>query len=109
MRALSAPLEKLKLLLAARADINAQDHEGHTALMFAMYGLLTSEDGDRQFREKVELISAMRQAGARTDVHDAAGLTVFDYLDEEGRRYADKKNQVDKFRQILQNPNPVSQ
>jgi hypothetical protein len=99
-------LEKLRLLIAARADTNAQDNDGHTGLMFAMYGSLGYEDTDRGFLERVELVSLLREAGARTDLRDAAGLTVFDYLDEEAKRYRYNRSQPEKLRQILQNPTP---
>ena len=45
----SSPLEKLRLLIAARADVNAQDNDGHTALMFAMYGSLIYNDTTADF------------------------------------------------------------
>ena len=99
----SAP-EKFRLLAAARADVNAQDTDGHTALMFAMYGSLGSSD--RGFLERAELVSLLREAGARTDLVDGAGLTVFDYLDEEAAGYPYGKSESDKLRQILQNPTP---
>jgi len=101
--AYSAPLEKLRLLLEARADVNVQDSDGHTPLMFAMYGSLIWNGQDRQFLERVDSISLMRKEGARTDLQDSSGLSVFDYLDEEARRYAVKGDQAAKLRQILQN------
>jgi len=104
--AYSSPLEKLRLLIAARADVNAQDNDGHTALMFAMYGSLIYNDTDRGFLERAELVSLLREAGARTDLRDTSGLTVFDYLDIESRLSPYKKSQAEKLRQILQNPTP---
>ena len=81
------------MLLTAGADVNMQDLEGHSALMFAMYAAL--------FLQRSELISVMRAAGARTDLRDAKGLTVFDYLDEEARIYPQRKVDSDKLRTIL--------
>jgi hypothetical protein len=104
--AYSAPLDKLRLLLAARADTNAQDNDGHTTLMFAMYGSLGYNDTDRGFLERAELVSLLREAGTRTDLRDASGLTVFDYLGEEARLLPQHRSQSEKLRQILQNPTP---
>src|SRR5207249_4225419 len=64
----SAP-EKFRLLSPVGADVNAQDLDGHTALMFAMYGALAfNEPG---FLQRMELISLMRAAGAGADFRDA--------------------------------------
>lgn len=101
--AYSSSPEKFRLLVSGGADTNAQDNDGHTLLMFAMYGSLIHNDTDRGFAERTELVSLMRVAGARTDVRDATGLTVFDYLDEETKRLPEKQSQADKYRGILQN------
>jgi hypothetical protein len=74
--------------------------------MFAMYGSLIFNDTDRGFLERAELVSLLREAGARTDLRDASGLTVFDYLDEEARLLPQHRSQSEKLRQILQNPTP---
>ncbi len=95
-----------RVLIAARTDTNAQDNDGHTTLMFAMYGSLIYNDTDRGFLERAELVSLLREAGARTDLRDAAGLSVFDYLDEEAKRYPYNRSQPEKLRQILQDPTP---
>src|SRR6266700_2451267 len=95
--AYSSPLEKLRLLIAARTDTNAQDNDGHTTLMFAMYGSLIYNDTDRGFLERAELVSLLREAGARTDLRDASGLTVFDYLDTEARAYPYQKSPAEKL------------
>ena len=96
--AYSSPLEKLRLLIAARADVNAQDNDGHTTLMFAMYGSLSSNDTDRAFLQRADLVSLLREAGARTDLRDTSGLTVFDYLDIEARLYPYQKSAAEKLR-----------
>jgi len=102
----SSPLERLRLLLAARVDVNAQDNDGHTTLMFAMYGALSDEDTSRIFLERAEFVTLLRDAGARTDLRDASGRTVFDYLDIEAGPYPYRKSQGEKLRQILQSPTP---
>src|SRR5437899_1563907 len=77
----SSPLESLRLLIGARADVNAQDSDGHTTLMFATYGALSDEDTSRMFLERADLMNLLREAGARTDLREASGRTVFDHLD----------------------------
>jgi ankyrin repeat protein len=99
----SAP-EKFRLLLAARADVNVQDHDGHTALMFAMYGALVANDDSPSFLQRLELISLLRAAGARTDLRDARGVTALGYLDEEARLYPQQKVASEKLRRILMLP-----
>ena len=50
----------------------------------------------------------LREAGARTDLRDASGRTVFDYLDIEAGPYPYRKRRAEKLRQILQNPTPAA-
>src|SRR5436309_13048371 len=90
--AYSSPLEKLRLLIASRADVNAQDNDGRTALMFAMYGSLSWNDTDRAFPERAEMVSLLREAGPRTDLRDTSGLTALDDLDIEARVYTYQKS-----------------
>jgi hypothetical protein len=45
-----------------------------------MNGALTN---GRMYEERTQLCSLLRSAGARTDLRDAAGLTVFDLLAEQ--------------------------
>jgi hypothetical protein len=97
------PAEKLQLLIPARVDINAQDVDGHTALMFAMYGSLIYNPTDKGFLDRVALVTLMREAGARPELRDATGLTALDYLEREAKIYPQQKAQYDKLRQILQN------
>jgi uncharacterized protein len=94
--AYSAATEKSRLLIAAGGDVNMQDLDGHTALMFAMYGAL--------FLQRAELISLMRAAGARTDLRDAKRFTALDYLEEEARISPQRKVDSDKLRSILTSP-----
>ena len=56
--------------------LRLQDVDGHIALTAL------------GFLQRLELISLMRAAGARTDLRDAKGLTAFDYLDEEARLFS---------------------
>src|SRR2546428_180235 len=99
----SAP-EKFRLLAATRADVNAQDTDGHTALMFAMYGSLGSSD--RGFLERAELVSLLREAGARTELVDRAGLSGFRYVDEGAAGYPYRSSRSGKQRLILHDPSP---
>jgi len=64
-------------LITAGADVNAQNDDGQTALMFAG-SLFARYPSDRV----PEIISILRSAGARTDVRDKAGLTALDYFEE---------------------------
>jgi hypothetical protein len=75
-----SPLDRVKLLIANGADVNAQDKNGKTVLMQLMNGALTN---GRMYEERTQLCSLLRSAGARTDLRDAAGLTVFDLLAEQ--------------------------
>jgi hypothetical protein len=102
--AYSSSPEKFRLLLAAGADVNVQDLDGHTALMFAMCGALIYEPTAPGFLQRAELISLMREAGARTDLRDAKGLTALDYLNEEARLYPQQKVESDKLQRILTSP-----
>jgi hypothetical protein len=96
----SAP-EKFRLLRAAGADINVQDIDGRTGLMFAMYGALSSDATSPMFLQKEALISLMRAAGALTDLRDTKGLTALDYLNEEARILPQQKVEFDRMHGIL--------
>jgi ankyrin repeat protein len=87
-----SPVEKTKLLISAGANVNAQDKNGHTALMVVIRSSLGWDsnyrvkpafgDGRTTYERQLALTSALRAAGARTDLKDSRGLTVFDLLDE---------------------------
>jgi len=98
--AYSSKAEKARLLIAAGADVNAQDRNGRTALMFAMFGILSWSGSPRGISEELALITVLRQAGARTNIRDVSGLTVFDYLDAEVKIYSNAP-EVQMILQIL--------
>jgi ankyrin repeat protein len=97
--------EKLRLLIDAGADVNAQDNNGQTALMFEVYRAIRNNSTVLN-AEEVEIVSRMRKAGARTDVPDANGRTVLDHLTERGKSIRPEETvvaiQFDKVRQALQ-------
>jgi len=67
----------IRVLLEAGADANAQDDDGQTALMYAINQLAiypSNRLGD--------IVALLRDHGARTDIRDMRGLTVFDYWNE---------------------------
>ena len=67
-------------LIEAGADVNLQNDDGQTALMLA--GSLFA----RYPSDPVEAgISILHSAGARTEIRDKAGLTAFDYFDENSK------------------------
>jgi ankyrin repeat protein len=78
----SSSLEKARLLIAAGADVNAQDKSGQTVLMHVIRGSLMIRPEGIQ-NDQVELCALLRAAGARTDLRDSGGLTVFDLLEKE--------------------------
>jgi hypothetical protein len=86
MLAYDNPLKKMRMLIDAKANLNAQDKNGRTALMTLAtrcYCFGTSED---EFKQRVDLFSLLRSAGARTDLKDSNGLTVFDLLEQEMKK-----------------------
>ena len=60
--------EVVSALLAAGADVNAQDNGGWTALM-----------GAAVFNQHLEVIGMLLAAGAKAEAKDYAGRTAFDY------------------------------
>src|SRR5439155_5370450 len=82
-----SPVEKAKLQIAAGADVNVQDKNGHTALMDIISGSL-GQDIPGKYAQQVELCSMLVADGARTDLRDSGGRTVFDILEEELRRWS---------------------
>ena len=84
------PEAKLQSLLAAGADVSAQDQDGKTALMYAIGPQVTRSD----------VIAFLLRSGARTDLRDAKGLTARDYLEQEATRRNDQA-QVERLRQLL--------
>ena len=82
-----SPVEKTKLLIAAGADINAQDKNGYTSLMHIISGSL-GRDTPGKYAEQIELCTLFFTAGARTDLLDSHGLTVFELLDKELERWS---------------------
>jgi len=67
----------IAVLIDSGANVNATNNDGQTALMYAVNQLAiypSSSLGD--------IVTMLRAAGARTDVRDRAGLSVFEYWDE---------------------------
>lgn len=85
------PRQKLQMLLTAGADVNAQDQDGKTALMYAL---------GAQFGHP-EVIALLLQAGARTDLRDAQGLTAKDYLEREAGRRRYQEQEAQQLRELL--------
>jgi hypothetical protein len=67
----------IKLLIDFDADVNATNNDGQTALMYLVNHLAIYPS-----KSLGNAIALLRAAGARTDVRDKAGLSVFDYSDE---------------------------
>jgi len=97
------PVERVKLLISAGANVNAQDRNGQTALMHLIRVSLASRNSD-SYAPQLELCSVLRAAGARTDLRDSAGLTVFDHLDQQLQHLKDREMrlQIEKLRTALQ-------
>jgi ankyrin repeat protein len=72
-------IDGIKLLLEHNADINARDYNGKTALMMAVEKYKPRSDYEK-------IIILLLDKGAKTDVKDNWGRTVFDYARK--RRYS---------------------
>ena len=83
--------EMMETLIAAGANINAQDVNGQTALMFEV----------RRFT-RPELVAFMLKAGARTDLRDSKGLTALDHLGLEARKRPTQRQEYETFRRLLE-------
>ncbi|HET8696586.1 MAG TPA: ankyrin repeat domain-containing protein, partial [Gammaproteobacteria bacterium] len=68
------PVDAVKALLAAGADVNAKSDEGDTALHLAAF------DG------KLDLVRALVAGGANLDAKDAAGLTALQVVEKQPPR-----------------------
>jgi ankyrin repeat protein len=68
------PVDAVKVLLKAGADVNAKSDEGDTALHLAAF------DG------KLELVRTLVAGGANMDAKDAAGLTALQVVDKQPPR-----------------------
>jgi ankyrin repeat protein len=79
-------VQRVKLLIAAGADVNAQDKNGRSALMNMAARLLGGSPPD--FAQQLELVSTLVAIGARTDLRDASGRTIFDLSEDEWRRWS---------------------
>ena len=64
-------INKVKELLALGIDINIQDEEGNTALMYASY------------KEHIEIVKELIKSGANVNIKDRKGKTALDYAREE--------------------------
>lgn len=81
-------IEIAKILLAHKADIDAVDNDGRTAMMHALrYGQL-------------DLVDALFDLGADPDIKDHAGKTAMDYAAEHGhiRYFHNNYEKEKKFR-----------
>jgi ankyrin repeat protein len=68
------PVDAVRVLLEAGADVNAKSDEGDTALHLAAF------DG------KLDLVRALVAGGANLDAKDAAGLTALQVVDKQPPR-----------------------
>jgi len=93
--------ERLRLLQQAGGDINIQDANGQTALMFAARFILAGYIPVSNFRERTEILTFMRTAGALSDIRDKTGLTVIDQLEDQARDLVGSGKKYELIAQIL--------
>jgi len=76
------PVQKVKTLLDAHANVNLQDKNGDTALM-----KLARRIGldDFQLNDQLQIVSLLRAKGARTNLKNSNGKTALDLVDPEVR------------------------
>ncbi|HEX8323597.1 MAG TPA: SdrD B-like domain-containing protein [Tepidisphaeraceae bacterium] len=72
--------KRVELLLAAGVPVNAQDHYGRTALMYAA---MLPKVGGNFGASNTSVLQALLAAGANRDIKDSSGRTALDYAKQE--------------------------
>ena len=75
--------ECLESILAARADVNACDNDGRTALMYAVYDYNRNAINESRIKNFIYVIDRLLKAGADKSIKDNSGKTAFDYAKEQ--------------------------
>jgi hypothetical protein len=93
--------ERVRNLQQAGGDINAQDSNGQTALMFAAEHILGWDSRETTFRERMENLTYLRTIGSRADLEDKWGRTALDQIEEQAGIRASSGKQFDLVTRIL--------
>jgi ankyrin repeat protein len=94
----------LRQIVGAGGEVQAQDKNGQTALMFAttgIVGMATLSETDARYSDYSDAVSYLMTAGARVDVADVNGFTVLDQLDHLAKTATGRITTYDAIRGIL--------